>query len=57
MMNTSQDTAKDTTVRVPRDLLEQVRLVARAHERSLAAEVRVALTEYVRRNSTAGETL
>jgi predicted transcriptional regulator len=52
MMNTPQDAGKDTTVRVPRELLEQVRAIARAHDRSLAAEVRVALTEYVRTNTT-----
>jgi predicted transcriptional regulator len=36
------------TVRLPRALVEEVRQIARAHDRSLAAQVRVALDEYVR---------
>ncbi len=39
----------DTTVRLPRKLVEQMRVIARAHERSLSAELRVALADYVRR--------
>ena len=49
MMNSTKVTRKDTTVRVPWDLLEDVRLIAKAHERSLVAEVRHALDAYVRR--------
>jgi hypothetical protein len=51
MTNTSQGKAQDTTVRVPRDLLEQVKGIAKAHDRSVAAEVRVALSAYVREHS------
>lgn len=35
-------------MRLPRNLVEQVRVIATAHERSLSAELRVALTAYVR---------
>ena len=45
MLNTPDDT---TTVRLPRVLVEQVKTIASAHERSLAAEMRVALATYVR---------
>jgi len=45
-MMTTQDT---TTVRLPRSLVEQIRTIADAHERSIAAELRVALNEYIRR--------
>ncbi len=50
------DTKKDptTTVRLPRDLLEQVRECARLHDRSLVGECRVALTEHVRRTLPQG---
>ncbi len=37
-----------TTVRLPWSLLEQVREIAVAHDRSLSAELRVALNAYVR---------
>jgi len=47
--NSQTSPKKDTTVRVPWDLLEQIRVIAQAHERSLVAEVRYALAEYVRR--------
>ena len=40
----------DTTVRLPRKLVEEVRVIANAHERSLSAELRVALREYVKGN-------
>ena len=45
MNTTTQDT---TTVRIPRSLVEQVRIIAQAHERSLSAELRVALDAYIR---------
>jgi predicted transcriptional regulator len=48
MTTTSPDT---TTVRLPRSIIEQVRTIAQAHDRSLSAELRVALADYVRRNS------
>ena len=44
-----------TTVRLPMSLVNEVREVAQAHDRSLAAEVRVALTEYVRREAPRAE--
>jgi predicted transcriptional regulator len=42
------DTAS-TTVRLPVSIVNEVRVIAQAHERSLSAELRVALTEYIRR--------
>lgn len=45
-MTTSNPT---TTVRLPRSLVEQLRTIADAHERSISAELRVALDAYVRR--------
>jgi hypothetical protein len=41
-------TTKDRVVRLPRGLVDQMQVIARAHERSLAAELRVALDAYVR---------
>jgi Arc-like DNA binding domain len=43
------DTTKDRVVRLPRGLVDQMQTIAKAHERSLAAELRVALDAYVRR--------
>jgi plasmid stability protein len=40
-------------VRLPRGLIEQMRVIANAHERSLSAELRVALREYVDGNAEA----
>jgi predicted transcriptional regulator len=37
-----------TTVRVPRVLIERLRTIAEAHERSVSAELRVALDGYTR---------
>jgi predicted transcriptional regulator len=45
-MNT---TAEAVTIRLPRRLVEDVRQIAEAHDRSLSAELRVALDAYVRR--------
>jgi predicted DNA-binding protein len=36
-----------TNIRIPRDLAEKLRQLAIAHERSLAAELRVAIAAYV----------
>jgi predicted transcriptional regulator len=36
-------------VRLPRALVEQVRVLARLHDRSLSGELRVAVADYVRR--------
>jgi predicted transcriptional regulator len=44
MPNTEQ---QDTTVRLPRTLIEQVRSLAQRHERSLSAELRVAIRHYI----------
>jgi predicted transcriptional regulator len=43
-------TSTTTTVRLPRSLVEQIRTIADAHERSISAELRVALDAYVRRS-------
>lgn len=49
MAHIQQDISKDAvTVRMPRDLVEHVRTLALAHERSLSAELRVALTTYIK---------
>lgn len=40
----------DRVVRLPRALVDQVQKIAKAHDRSLAAELRVALDAYVRRS-------
>jgi predicted transcriptional regulator len=45
MATTATDT---TTVRLPRELVEQMRRIAARHDRSLSAELRVALAAYVR---------
>jgi len=42
-------TTATTTVRLPRSLVEQIRTIAEAHERSISAELRVAVDAYVRR--------
>ena len=46
-MTTTQTQQDSTSVRLPRSLVEQLRPIAAAHDRSLAAELRVALTAYV----------
>jgi hypothetical protein len=40
-------TSDTTTVRLPRELVEQVRELAQLHHRSLSGELRVALLEYI----------
>ena len=42
------DSSRSTPVRVPESLYGQLRVIAAAHERSISAEVRVALDAYVR---------
>jgi plasmid stability protein len=49
------DTNKDRVVRLPRGLVDQMQIIARAHERSLAAELRVALDAYVQQTLAEGE--
>jgi plasmid stability protein len=44
-----------TTVRLPVDLLERVRIIAARHQRSLRSEVRFALMEYVRLEEAAAQ--
>jgi plasmid stability protein len=36
------------TVKAPRDLIEQLRVLARLHNRSMSGELRTALEEYLR---------
>ena len=40
--------APQTMVRIPTVLADQMRMIAQAHERSLSAELRVALDAYAR---------
>jgi predicted transcriptional regulator len=54
MVDSSQNSKKDTTVRVPWEILEEVKQIAKVHDRSLAAEVRVALSQYVRQSTEGG---
>ena len=44
---TTTNPAETTTVRLPRDLVEQVREMAVKHDRTLSAELRVALRHYI----------
>jgi predicted transcriptional regulator len=50
-----ETTSDVTTVRLPRALVEQVRKIAVVHDRSLAAELRVALAAYVQTQRSAGD--
>ena len=53
---TTTKAAQDTIpVRLPRSLVEQLRPIAVEHDRSLAAELRVALTAYVREQTKGGD--
>jgi predicted transcriptional regulator len=42
---------QDRVVRLPRELVDQVQVIAKAHDRSLAGELRAALRQYVSRHS------
>ncbi len=44
------ETAKTLTIRLPAELLKDMRELAHEHTRSLNGEVLVALREYVKRN-------
>ena len=44
-----------TTVRLSRQIVDDMKVIARAHERSLSAELRVALSAYVRRETPGAE--
>jgi predicted transcriptional regulator len=44
-----QDTS---TVRLPVNIIDKIRAIARAHDRSLSAELRVALTDYISREAS-----
>jgi predicted transcriptional regulator len=44
-------TRTSTSVRLPRVLVDEVRVIAEAHDRSISAELRVALDAYVRREA------
>jgi predicted transcriptional regulator len=52
-METTQSAT--TTVRLPRALVERIRVIAEAHDRSLSAELRVALDAYARRSMPEAE--
>jgi plasmid stability protein len=56
MPTTEQQSQQDTTVRLPRSLVEQVRVIAGAHERSLSAELRVALRRYIEQEEASNGT-
>jgi predicted transcriptional regulator len=45
-----QDTS--STVRLPVSLITKMRDIARAHDRSLSAELRVALNDYINREAS-----
>jgi predicted transcriptional regulator len=49
-MATTRDT---TTVRLPRELVEAIRRLAEQHDRTLSAELRVALRVYIEREEEA----
>jgi predicted transcriptional regulator len=40
-----------TSIPLPKEVIDQIRPIARAHDRSLSAELRVALLDYVERNT------
>lgn len=40
-----------TTVRLPVSIVNDLRVIAQAHERSVAAELRVALADYIKREA------
>jgi predicted transcriptional regulator len=42
-----------TSIRIPKELAHRLQAVANTHERSIAAEARVALTEYVNKHKAA----
>ncbi|MGP0038130.1 MAG: Arc family DNA-binding protein [Solirubrobacteraceae bacterium] len=42
---------QDRVIRLPRELVEQVQAIAKAHDRSLAGELRTALRQYVARHA------
>jgi predicted transcriptional regulator len=41
---------QDRVVRLPRELVDQVQAIAKAHDRSLAGELRTALRQYISRH-------
>jgi predicted transcriptional regulator len=40
-----------TSIRLPKAIIDQIRPIARAHDRSLSAELRIALLDYAERNT------
>jgi predicted DNA-binding protein len=50
-MDTEQQDKAHTNVRIPRELLERMRYLSRAHARSLNREIEVAVREYVARHA------
>jgi predicted transcriptional regulator len=51
MMPTTKPQRPSVSVRLPRALVDEVRVIAEAHDRSISAELRVALDAYVRREA------
>jgi len=47
------DTPVMTSVKLPMTLIDQIRAIAKAHDRSVHAEVRWALNEYIQREAQA----
>jgi predicted transcriptional regulator len=41
-----------TSIRLPKDLVRQLQVIADAHERSITAEAKVALAEYIKHHGT-----
>lgn len=48
-VDTATTPSQTTTVRLPRSIVDEMRVIAAAHERSISAELRVALDAYIRR--------
>jgi predicted transcriptional regulator len=49
-MNNTEKTIKSLSIRFPTHILEQMKEIAKRHNRSLSGEVLTALEEYIKRN-------
>jgi len=49
--NRLSPTGPGFTVRIPRDLVEEVRRIAISHDRSLSAELRIAMRAYIEQHA------
>jgi predicted DNA-binding protein len=49
-MNDKEKTTKSLSIRFPAHILEQMKEIAKRHNRSLAGEVLTALEEHIKRN-------